>query len=285
MTRRSCRTWPSLGRVWRTVGVVQPITVGDLVVHPVFDGTAALPASAWVNADWSEHRHLLDEHDSMTVPVGAFLVPVGERLVLLDAGVGDVHNEVFDGGHLLDSLLTLGVVPDDVDTIIVSHLHSDHMGWLVGEQGPTFPNATIHIGAADWAHFVDGQADGPRRAERLRRVEHQVSLIDRDGTVVAPGLTTRHTPGHTPGHTSTVISSGSERLIVLGDALHCPAQLTEPEWQFLYDVDKDRAVRTRRQLLREAEELGTSVLPCHFEGMRAARLLPAAGVRRWVMSG
>jgi glyoxylase-like metal-dependent hydrolase (beta-lactamase superfamily II) len=264
---------------------MQAITVGDLVVHPVFDGTAVLPAAAWSGADWSAHRHLLDEHDSMTVPVGAFLVRIGDRLVLLDAGVGDVHNEMFAGGHLLDSLRAMGVAPADIDTVVVSHLHSDHMGWLVTEQGPTFTNATVHIGAADWAYFVDQEGDGPRRADRLRRVEHQVALIDGDGITVAPGVTTRHTPGHTPGHTSTVISSGDERLIVLGDALHCPAQLTEPEWQFLYDVDKDLAIRTRQQLLRDAEEPGTSVLPCHFDGMQAARLLPATGQRRWVLSG
>ncbi len=264
---------------------MQAITVGDLVVQPVFDGTATLPAAAWGNADWSAHRHLLDDDDTMTVPVGAFLVRVGDRSVLLDAGVGDVRNEMFDGGRLLDSLRALGVAPPDIDTVVVSHLHSDHMGWLSTDEGSTFPNATIHLGAADWAHFVDGESDGPRRAERLRRVEHQVSLIHDDGITIAPGITTRHTPGHTPGHTSTVISSGTERLIVLGDALHCPAQLTEPEWQFLYDVDKDLAVNTRRRLLRDAEEPGTSVLPCHFAGMQAARLLPATGVRRWVLSG
>ncbi|MEN9644905.1 MAG: hypothetical protein RL238_1574 [Actinomycetota bacterium] len=261
------------------------ITVGDLVVQPVFDGTAVLPAAAWAGADWTAHRHLLDADDTMTVPVGAFLVRVGDRLVLLDAGVGDVRNEMFDGGRLLDSLRDLGVAPADIDTVVVSHLHSDHMGWLVTDDGATFANATVHIGAADWAHFVDGESDGPRRAERLRRIEAQVSLIDTDGTTVAPGVTTRHTPGHTPGHTSTVISSGDERLIVLGDALHCPAQLTEPEWQFVYDVDKELAVRTRQQLLRDAEVPGTSVLPCHFAGMQAARLVPATGTRQWVLSG
>jgi glyoxylase-like metal-dependent hydrolase (beta-lactamase superfamily II) len=264
---------------------MQAVRVGELTVHPVFDGTAVLQAELWAGADWTAHRHLLRDDDTMEVPVGAFLVRVGERLVLLDAGVGDVHNTMFDGGRLLQSLHVLGVSPEQIDMVIVSHLHSDHMGWLVGENGPTFTNATVHIGAADWAHFVDGEGDGPRRAERLRRIEHQVALIDADGATLAPGITTRQTPGHTPGHTSTVLSSGDERLIVLGDALHCPAQLTEPEWQFVYDVDKDLAVRTRQQLLHEAEAPGTSVLPCHFAGMQAARLLPATGTRRWVLSG
>jgi|JI10StandDraft_1071094.scaffolds.fasta_scaffold50636_6 glyoxylase-like metal-dependent hydrolase (beta-lactamase superfamily II) len=261
------------------------ITVGDLIVQPIFDGTAVLASSLWTGSDWSAHRHLLRDDDTMLVPVGAFLVRVGDRLVLLDAGVGDVRDEMFDGGQLLHSLSAIGVQPSDIDTVVISHLHSDHMGWLEVDGQITFSNATVHIGAADWQHFVDEAQGGRRRAERLRTIEDHVQLIELDGTTIAPGITTRATPGHTPGHTSTVISSGTERLIVLGDALHCPAQLTEPEWQFLYDVDPQLAVHSRQALLREAEADGTSVLPCHFPGMQAARLLPATGERHWVLTG
>ena len=165
----------------------------------------------------------------------------------------------------------------------MSHLHTDHCGWLDSDGAPTFPNATIHIGAADWQWYVEDAKGGHRRAERLRSVQERVRLIDVDGMSIAPGITTRATPGHTPGHTSVVISSGTDRMIVLGDALHCPAQLTNTEWEFFYDVDRALAVRTRQQLLRDAEEPGTSVLPCHFPGMQAARLVPATGERKWVV--
>jgi len=264
---------------------VQPIHVGELTVQPVYDGTAVLDKSLWTGSDWTDHQHLLRDDGTMLVPVGGFLVRVGEQLVLLDAGVGDVQNEMFDGGQLLHSLAALGVQPADIDTIIISHLHSDHMGWLQHDGNVTFANATVHVGAADWRHFVDEERDGARRAERLRVVQEHVSLIDGDGLTILPGITTRATPGHTPGHTSTVLSSGTERLIVLGDALHCPAQLTESEWQFFFDVDVELAVRTRQALVREAEVAGTTLLPCHFPGMQAARLLPAHGTRQWVLSG
>ena len=80
-----------------------------------------------------------------------------------------------------------------------------------------------------------------------------------------------------------VLSSGDQRMIVLGDVLHCPAQLTHSEWEFFWDVDKDLAVRTREAMLREAEAPGTALLPAHFPGMQAGRLVAAAGTRRWVL--
>jgi len=203
--------------------------------------------------------------------------------VLLDAGVGDLRSEMFEGGQMLHSLAALGHRPEDIDTIVISHLHSDHMGWLEKDGQSVFANATVHVAAADWKYFVDDLADGRWRAKRMRAIESQVQLIDGDDVSILPWLTTRLTPGHTPGHTSMVLSSGTERLIVLGDAMHCPAQLTETEWAFIYDVDREMARATRESLLRAAEEPGTALLPCHFPGMQAARLVPAEGTRRWVL--
>jgi glyoxylase-like metal-dependent hydrolase (beta-lactamase superfamily II) len=259
--------------------------VGDIVIEPAFDGTAVLRPDMWRGSDWTQHRHLLDGDGRLVAPVGAFVVRTSDRVVLLDAGVGDVHDEMFDGGALLGSLRELGVAPSDVDTVVVSHLHSDHMGWLEHDGAPTFTNATVHVGAGDWEHFVVQAAGGRRRAARLRAIEERVSLVDADSVTLAPGLTTRLTPGHTPGHLSTVVSSGDERVIVLGDALHCPAQLTETEWEFVYDVDPALARATRRALVREAEQPGTHLLPCHFPGLQSARLVPAAaGEPSWVLS-
>lgn len=262
---------------------MEPIRVGDLVVQPIFDGTAVLDPANWAGSDWTNHRHLIGDDGRITVPVGAFLVRIAGKLLMLDAGVGKVRNAMFDGGAMLDNLAALGVQPTDIDVIMVSHLHPDHAGWLEHDGVSTFPRATVHVGAADWDHFVVNAAMGSRRADRLRVVEGQVDLIDRDGVTILPGVTTRATPGHTPGHTSAIISSGDERLIVLGDSLHCPAQLTETEWQFIYDVDADLAVRTRQALMQEAETAGTVLLPCHFPGMQAARLVPAQGTKRWIV--
>ncbi len=265
------------------------ITVGSLQVLPVFDGTARLNTSLFTEpdgspADWASHPEAAtDAGGEFVVPVGGYLVRTGDRTVLLDAGVGDVTDEMFSGGRLLESLASLGVGPGEIDTVFVSHLHPDHMGWLEQDGRATFTNAKVMIGAADWTHFVDREGGGARTAERLRAVEEHVALVDGDGVSIAPGITSRMTPGHTPGHMSAVVSDSGARLIMLGDVMHCPTQLTEIEWLFLFDVDKKLAARTRAAMVHEAEEPHTTLLPCHFPDMRSARLIAAEGEpRRWV---
>jgi glyoxylase-like metal-dependent hydrolase (beta-lactamase superfamily II) len=268
------------GARWR-----EPLPVGSLLVEHVLDGTAVLRSDMFTSegtpADWSGHEHLLDPERQMTLPVGCFVVRTGAEVVLIDAGAGVVRDDMFDCGAMLTNLSAIGIAASDVTTILVTHLHTDHCGWLDGPDGPTFANATIRVGAADWDYFVTTRSGGRRRAERLSTVADRVETIDRDGTVIAPGIVTRSTPGHTPGHTSAVIESGGERVIVLGDALHCPAQLTETEWEFLYDTDPAVARRTRAALVREAHVAGTSLLPCHFPNMAAARLLPGTAKPQW----
>ena len=269
--------------------MLQATPVGRLLVQPFLDGVAILtPAMFTIGespADWTNHAHGIDPDGKIRVPVGAFLVHTGGKLVLLDAGIGEVDDPMFEGHALLDNLREAGIDPHEIDIVVVSHLHTDHFGWLERNGEITFKNATVFIGKADWRHFVEDAKGGAARAARLRVIESQVELIEGDGQTIASGVTTRATPGHTPGHTSTVISSGDERLIVLGDVMHCPAQLTETEWQFLYDVDKGLASRTREAMRREAEDPNTRLLPSHFPGMSSSRLLAGQGERRWVFGG
>jgi glyoxylase-like metal-dependent hydrolase (beta-lactamase superfamily II) len=251
----------------------------------VFDGTARLEAAQFVQngapADWSKYQHHLDDEGGFVVPVGGFIVQTGGRTVLLDAGVGHTTDPMFTGGELLNSMRAYGIKAADIDAVFLSHLHSDHMGWIESDGAPTFPNATVRLAAAEWDFVVQGEAFGRNRAARMRVVSEQIDLIHADGETIAPGITTRLTPGHTPGHTSVVISSGNERVIMLGDALHCPAQLSEPEWEVVFDTDPALAKRTRQALLREAEVPNTALLPCHLPGMAPARLITAHGSSQW----
>ena len=190
----------------------------------------------WAGSDWTDTAPARRRGPRL-VPVGAFVVRTGDHVALLDAGVGEVHDEMFDGGELLDSLRAL-----DVDA--GRRRHDRRVAPPQRSHGLAGARRRADVPERDRPHRrrrlgpLRGEALGGRkRAARLQAIEDHVSLVDRDGETIIPGLTTRLTPGHTPGHLSTVISSGTERMIVLGDSLHCPAQLTNTEWEFVFDVD------------------------------------------------
>lgn len=152
------------------------------------------------------------------------------------------------GGQLPLGLRAVGASPGDIDTVICTHLHADHCGWLFDAAGaPVFRNADIWLGAGDWEHFVLGPEiwmfdhirHGLQNADGSR-----MSLVTRD-TTVATGIDIMMTPGHTPGHLSVIVSSGGQRALLLGDAIACPLQLEEPTWQSTGDDATPDTLRYR----------------------------------------
>ena len=215
------------------------------------------------------------------LPIGCFLVP-GERTVLIDAGVGPVdyrHMDLVYGGNLLPQLAALGVAPEQIDLLALSHLHPDHAGWLADlEARPTFANAQVCFGAGDWEFFVEGDGGAmglePHLRACLRALGEQgrVTLLD-DDRQIAPGVTRLAAPGHTPGHSLFAIHDHGERALLLGDAVYCPQQMGNSDWLALSDVDPVLAGRTRERYLRDLEAHGGVGLGCHFPELREARML------------
>lgn len=261
--------------------------LGHLDVQPLLDGVFTAPDDFFGGADLTTHPEVLDPDGRLRLPIGCFLVRSGERLVLVDAGVGPVHDETFDGGRLLDALAAVGVGPADLDLVVCSHLHLDHCGWLIDRHAqPVFPSATVAVGAGDWRHFVEDEVGFMRRSIRVGLL----SLAEAGGTQLlegdaelAPGLTVTAAPGHTPGHACVVLSSGTERLLLLGDAIHCPVQLEETDWRVIADVDSDLAARTRARLWQELEGDGVRGSGAHFPGLRFGRVLAGRGRRWWTL--
>lgn len=244
--------------------------IGDVELLPLNDGTIRLPPAFYVGLDWSTHADLLSPDGFIEIPIGCFLLRSGDRVVLLDAGMGTRTTEWGTGGELPAALAHHGVSPDDIDTVVCTHLHIDHIGWL-----PLFAEATVRFGRGDLDHFAGDE----NVAAILGAVAGRVDLIDGDDVALAPGLTARHTPGHTPGHYGLVVSSGAERAVLLGDAVECPLQLEETDFYAFSDVDPALAARTREAVWRELEGTDTLMTAAHFPGLEFGRVLRGEGKR------
>jgi glyoxylase-like metal-dependent hydrolase (beta-lactamase superfamily II) len=261
--------------------------VGELEVLPLLDGELkARPAEMYpgtTDIDWEPHKRWLTHEGMIELAIGCFLIRTADRRVLIDAGLGTVKVEGFTGGRLLDELSTIGETPESVTDVVFTHLHFDHVGWATQQGAIVFPNATYRCHADDWSHFVEneGSLGGGRR--KLLPLVSQLETFDGQ-TTLAPGIDTLPTPGHTPGHTALVVSSGTERAMLLGDAAHCPIELEESEWDGLGDVDPVLAKRTRNAMMRELSDSGTPASAAHFPGLQFGRVLRGEGRAQWVVS-
>ncbi|MGD0942674.1 MAG: MBL fold metallo-hydrolase [Acidimicrobiales bacterium] len=255
--------------------------VGDIELVPLNDGMCKLPQEFYVGLDFDTHQELLADDGLVHIPVGCFLLRSGETTVLIDAGIGDVDVGWARGGELPAALRAAGASPPDIDIVVCSHLHVDHIGWLVVGDAPYFSNAVVRYGAADWQQFV-ASADADARSRQIMEVLAAAGRLDPlegDMLRIAPGLTARHTPGHTLGHYGLVVSSGEDRAVLLGDAVECPLQLEEPDFYAMSDVDPAMAARTREALWRELEGTDVSVSAAHFPGLQFGRVLTGTGRR------
>jgi glyoxylase-like metal-dependent hydrolase (beta-lactamase superfamily II) len=279
-------------------------TIGDIEVTFVPDGyICSSPTGSYPGTDdafWAANPNHLDDDGRLVMSLGALLVRTAGNLVLIDlawgpgstligvAVAGQQQGRVV-GGALLDNLRLLGVQPGDIDAVLFSHLHRDHTGWIVdptssdGEGTPTFANAHHYLSSAEWEYWSAAAASGVGPApspEQLAVLASRLSFLD-DGEHVLPGIDVMATFGHTPGHLSFVISSGQERAIVLGDAVHCPVEILEPELTFSVDVDPKLAQRTRLFIEQALLEPDTVAAAPHFADLIFGRLMRGAGKSSW----
>jgi glyoxylase-like metal-dependent hydrolase (beta-lactamase superfamily II) len=263
--------------------------VGELDILPVIDGSARFPASAAFmqagrkgsdEADWAPHRQFLSEDGKLELALGGFLIRNGDRTILVDTGAGTINDATFKAGQLLDSLAAYGVTPDDVTDVVFTHLHFDHVGWATQQGDIVFRNATFRCDQRDWDHFV---GPDPRATKKLSPITDRLDAWSSDGGIL-PGLDAMSAPGHTPGSTIIVVSSGTERALLLGDVVHCPVELLDDEWGGMGDVDPALANRTRVALARELEGTDVPVAAAHFPGLQFGRVLLAEGQRQWLIS-
>jgi glyoxylase-like metal-dependent hydrolase (beta-lactamase superfamily II) len=256
------------------------VKIGELDVTAISDGFFKAPPAYFGQEDWGRHADLAGPDGTIEFPIGCFLVRTGDLTVLIDAGIGPFTTEQFGGGALPGALAEAGCKPEDVDLIIATHLHFDHIGWAVQNGERYFPNATIRFGEQDLDQFVRTEKPDRFSAPYVEVLEKAgcVETITSDGEV-APGISTLHAPGHTLGHRVVVLSSGDERALLLGDAVSCPVQLEETDWGAMSDIDPALAKRTREALFDELEGSGDITVGAHFPGLEFGRVLRGEGKR------
>ena len=228
--------------------------LGQTTISFVPDRTiSGQPGDFFPDSDWTAHTHLLNDAGEAVANVGSFLIHSPAGVILVDLGLGP-------GGALLDNLAAEGVTPADVDLVILTHLHRDHVGWA-----GAFPRARYLVDRTEWEYWSAHPGGvGPDPDRVLPALAQRLGHLDQ----LPAGVRAVPTPGHTPGHTCLLITDPAteERVLILGDLLHTRAQFTEPHWRFRSDVDPDRARHQRADVLAHYRDGRTILAGGHFHG-------------------
>jgi glyoxylase-like metal-dependent hydrolase (beta-lactamase superfamily II) len=212
--------------------------------------------------------------DAPRITLNAFLVTgAGRSPVLIDTGMGGLGGEAL--GRVPAALDAAGVRPEEVATVLLTHLHPDHAGGLIGSDGKAaYANAELVLHGEEASHWLDAGAlsRAPEEArpyfenaqKAVAPYSHRTRMIS-DGEVV-PGISAVHLPGHTPGHTGYRITSGGKSLLMWADIVHLPAiQFKRPEAGMVFDVDVDQARETRRRMLDMVSSERAFIAGSHLE--------------------
>ena len=232
------------------------------------------------------------EGGHMRIEIGCYLVRSQGRTILIDTGYGPGPIDYIGGlrGLLMDDLVKQQVKTSEVDTVFLSHLHLDHVGWNTMEKDgswePRFPNARYVVHRADLDHFrrpeVMAAASYPymdRYVEPL--VASDVLDLVSGDTELTSDVKAVHTPGHTPGHMSVIVSTSDREVLIQGDVSIHPAQITHPDWSPKFDGDPNEATVTRRKVLEDVEAKGTTVVSCHFPAPGFGKVVRSGNERYW----
>lgn len=200
-------------------------------------------------------------------PFTCLFVDTGEARVLVDTGAGPLTPEL---GRLPEGLHAVGVEPNDVDVVVITHGHPDHIGGLVTDGSVTYPNARHLIMRDEWAYWTDETVlDGLPELFAASARENLLPLTDRfelivDEVEIVPGIHIVPAPGHTVGHCAVAVTSAGEDLLHVVDVAMHPLHLAHPDWYTAFDFDPAQALASRRALLDQAADEGSLVLAYHF---------------------
>jgi glyoxylase-like metal-dependent hydrolase (beta-lactamase superfamily II) len=246
-----------------------------IVPQATIDNLAAIP---WLTP------FLAPNGDAMG-SVHALLLEVADRRLIVDTCIGNDKERRIPSwnkrqGSFLTALEAVGYPPHSIDTVICTHLHTDHVGWntrlVDGQWVPTFPRARYLVVRPEWEHWSQAEDRWTQivMADSVRPIfaAGLVDLVVVDH-VVHETIRFEPTPGHTPGHVSVHIVSCGEEAVITGDLVHHPCQFARPEWGSSADTDAAQADRTRKAFMARYADTPTLIIGTHFAGPTAGRLV------------
>lgn len=261
---------------------VQHFNFGDIVLSALADGYLDTDLSLFSNATPEEieaalKNAFIDPKGKLRASVNAYVARMGDRVVLIDSGSG--NNMGPSAGYLAENLAAANIAASDVDAILLTHLHPDHIGGLVADKKALFPNAEMHVHEADIAFFRNDEVKAKMPDEvkvffdmaraALDTYGDRVKPFNKDGEVL-PGISAMHLPGHTPGHSGFMLGSGNDNLLIWGDIVHGPAlQFPDPAIGIAYDADQELARATRAKLFDQVatDRIAVAGMHLNFPGI------------------
>jgi len=230
--------------------------------------------------DWMTPDHLSENLQTVVMSVHSWLVRTPHHLILVDTASGNGKNRPFSvlfhqlHSPWLERLAAAGVAPEDIDLVLLTHLHVDHVGWNTvlkdGRWKPTFPNARYVFSKAEMDFYSTPEAS-PRMMVFEDSVQPvieagQADVMADGGGEYQPGIYFHPTPGHSVGHMSISLDSQGEVALFCGDVMHHPIQVYHPQWNSVFCAEQDLSRSSRRWVLDHALQTRARVFTTHFAG-------------------
>ncbi|MBR7793489.1 MBL fold metallo-hydrolase [Undibacterium sp. FT147W] len=261
---------------------VYRMQLGEFEVSTLSDGTVTIPIDKLLTnikpAVLAESLKQADLAPMMETSINTFLINTGSKLILVDTGAGDSFKTpiVAKAGRLQQSLKNAGYKAEQVDIVLLTHIHGDHSGGLSLDGQRLFPNADIFVDEHDAKFWLDrsneanaapGQRHGFAEAEAMLGPYVKAGRLKtfNGATQITNGVRSRPAYGHTPGHSYYEVESGGQKLLLIGDMIHATAtQMSHPETTIVFDVDAMKARQQRTSFLSEVVKQGYWIGAAHI---------------------
>ncbi len=265
------------------------LTAGDLTIHRIIEQETTFLAAQDLfpgltaevlaeNRQWMKEAKAIDDADMLILCFQSYIVKTPHHTILVDSCIGNDKprparpkwNMKTDDTYMR-GLKAAGVTVDDIDYVMCTHLHVDHVGWntrlIDGRWVPTFPNARYVFAKGEFDYWTEqnAKAEVPPFADSvLPVVEARRAEIVRDDFAIGDHARILPTPGHTPGHVAFAFGRGKDVAAASGDLMHSPLQTRYPELSAKFDVDQGQAAATRRNFLERYCDTDTLCCTAHF---------------------